>query len=131
MGNNIERKMEISEEERIANNLSNIIKGVFKNAGEIVDEVGSITPDSFVVIMEGDDARVTWASRFVIVQIPEEKPALIEAFNEAIGFQPFCRYIKYGLLVFEWYWTDLEERFAYLEGEEEAGKILGLQRLEL
>ena len=121
-----------AKEKKATKKLARIIRGVFKNAGEIVDDIGSITPDSFVVNTKGDDARVTWAPKFVIVHMPQEYPPLIEAFNLAIGLQPFCRYIKYGQLVFEWdMWdrVDASERLIELEKEEKLKRIDKLERV--
>ena len=124
-----------AKEKKATKKLARIIRGVFKNAGKVVSRIESITPHSFVVATKRSKkskTRVTWAPRFVIVHMPQEYPPLIEAFNLAIGLQPFCRYIKYGQLVFEWdMWdrVDASERLIELEKEEKLKRIDKLERV--
>ena len=125
-----EMNIEMIEKEEMVNNIRNIIRGIFEDTPEVIAVKSGIAIHSFVVFTDEEiPSRVTWASRFVIVHIPEEKPVLIEAFNESIGFQPFCRYIKDGQLVFEWNWVDPRKRFADLENSEKKGRITELQKI--
>ncbi|MEA3273064.1 MAG: hypothetical protein U9Q72_00485 [Patescibacteria group bacterium] len=134
MEENREMNMEIIEEEAISKNIASLIKGIFKNAGETVIRISNIFPQNFWVLIEGGNKtlfRVTWAPKFVAIYLSEEKPILVEAFTQAIGFRPFCRYVKNELLVFEWNWMNANERFAELRNKVKEKRIYKLVKLEL
>jgi hypothetical protein len=127
-----EMNIEMIEKEEMVNNIANTIRGVFESAGEVVSWIMSITPHSFIVIMKGDNARITWEPKFVIIHIAQEYPLLIEAikaFTEAIGFPPCCKYIEHGLTVIEWAWLNSEKRFTELESAAKLKRIYNLKRI--
>ena len=110
------------------------MKTVSKEIGAIFLDVSSITSYRCNGHTQGGtEFDINWAPHFLILKMSWEDLALVESFGREMGYKPFCRYvnIRDEPWVFEWDKNNPEKRFAELESEDEIGKILGLQKLEL
>lgn len=118
--------------DRNFNGIIEILTDVSKEVGEILLKTSSLTPNTCGGFTNGGtEFNIEWAPHFLILRMLLEDLALISAFSKAMKSRPFCRYIGYGMVVFEWskIKRQVKQQFTGLEIMEDKGLINELQRL--
>lgn len=84
-------------------------------AGVIINPL-SMSPHSCVGELGNNRFGITWVyNKFLLLSSAEHSQPLVDAFSKVVGYQPFCRYFRDGVVTIEWDKVDPLSRLQELQ----------------